>query len=242
MSETAQPHLQTDLAYILPADAYYHLIRSLVLTLPPPPTGTPEDLTRRDHAAIARIAALQPANSAEAELAAQFVAASEQWKECLRLAQDPATVPEAAMKCRAQAGSMMRQAQSAMRVLLRVQAARGRLEANNEAYDRAERAEHVTASLMAQALADLPVHHPTNTPTRVSLPDTESTESQTETPARFPAPQLPNLIRVRLDLPGNHRGGDSADRRTTQAPIILPPIPRHDPPLQPRLDPAPPLI
>lgn len=66
------------LDYQLPADAYYHLIRALRLTLPPPPTDSAEDLRKRDHAAIAEIAALAPGNSTEAKLAAQFVAASEQ--------------------------------------------------------------------------------------------------------------------------------------------------------------------
>src|SRR5487761_517827 len=93
------PHL----ADRLPADAYWQLIHTLRLTLPPPPTDSPDDLARRDHAAIARIAALAPANAAEADVAAQFVAASEQWKDCLRLAQVPETAPEWAAKCRAQA-------------------------------------------------------------------------------------------------------------------------------------------
>src|SRR5712692_1881832 len=94
----------------LPADAYYHLIRTLCLTLPPPLSDHPDDLTRRNHAAITRIAALVPA-----------IAASEQWKDCLRLAQLPETAPEMAPKCRAQALSMMRQAESALRLLLKLQ-------------------------------------------------------------------------------------------------------------------------
>src|SRR5713226_9018966 len=101
-----------NLALQLPADAYYHLVRTLCLTLPPPLTDSAGDLARRNHAAITRIAALVPANAAEADLAALFVAASEQWKDCLRLAQLPATAPELAPKCRAQSLSMMRQAQS----------------------------------------------------------------------------------------------------------------------------------
>src|SRR5579875_4122730 len=100
MFDTGTP---TDLAVQLPADAYWHLVHTLRPTLPPPAGDSPEDLVRRDHAAIARIAALAPASAAEAELAAQFVAASEQWKDCLRLAQDAATTPEWAAKCRAQA-------------------------------------------------------------------------------------------------------------------------------------------
>src|SRR6266852_2646582 len=103
MSASAAPD---HLASQLPAEAYYHLIRTLCLTLPPPLSDNPDDLARRDHAAIARIAALAPANAAEADLAAQFVAASEQWKDCLRLAQLPEATPEIALKCRAQALSM----------------------------------------------------------------------------------------------------------------------------------------
>src|SRR5713101_3852306 len=120
----------------LPADAYYHLVRTLCLTLPPPPSDSPDALAQRNHAAITRIAALIPANAAEADLAALFVAASEQWKDCLRLAQLPETTPQMAPKCRAQAVSMMRQAQSALRLLLKLQAARGKREANSAACNR----------------------------------------------------------------------------------------------------------
>src|SRR6202521_176796 len=107
MSSAAPDHL----ALQLPADAYYHLIRTLCLTLPPPLSDRPDDLARRNHAAITRIAALVPANASEADLAALFVAASEQWKDCLRLAQLPETTPQIAAKCRAQSLGMMRQAQ-----------------------------------------------------------------------------------------------------------------------------------
>src|SRR2546423_11096933 len=96
--DTAPHDLGRD--YQIPADAYSHLIRALRLTLPPPPGDSPADFTRRDHAAIAGIAALAPASAVEAEMAAQFVAASEQWKDCLRLAQAPDTTPERAAKFR----------------------------------------------------------------------------------------------------------------------------------------------
>src|SRR5690348_11270894 len=111
---------RADLHDQLPADAYYHLVRTLCLTLPPPLTDSPDALAQRNPAAITRIAALLPANAAEADLAALYVAASEQWKDCLRLAQEPETTPQWAAKCRAQANSMMRQAQSALRLLLKV--------------------------------------------------------------------------------------------------------------------------
>ena len=47
---------------------------------------------------------------------------------------------------------MMRQAQSAMRLLLRMQAARQKIEADSAAADRAAWTEHCAAGLMAQAL------------------------------------------------------------------------------------------
>src|SRR5487761_11174 len=143
------PHL----ADRLPADAYWQLIRMLRLTLPPPPTDSPDDLARRDHAAIARIAALAPANAAEADVAAQFVAASEQWKDCLKLARERAREPNVAGKCRAQALSMMRQANSALRLLLRMQEAREKREADHEACDRAAWTEHRAIPLWAEALS-----------------------------------------------------------------------------------------
>jgi hypothetical protein len=142
----------SDLGLQLPADAYWHLVHTLRLTLPPPgdpghPPG-PEDLLRRDRAAIARVA--------EADLAAQFVAASEQWKECLRLAQAPETTPDWAGKCRAQALAMMRQANATLRLLLRLQQARRKLEGDNAAGDRLAWTEHCALGLMAEALAQPP--------------------------------------------------------------------------------------
>jgi hypothetical protein len=101
------PGLDPGVASRLSADAYYHLVRTLCPALPPPLTDSPDDLARRDHAAIARIAALAPATAAEADLAALFVAASEQCKDRLRVAQLAAIAPELAPKCRAQSTSMM---------------------------------------------------------------------------------------------------------------------------------------
>jgi len=161
-----------NLALQLPAQAYYHLVHTLNGTLPRPLTDNPEDLLRRNHAAIARIAALSPANSIEADLAGLYVAASEQWKDCLRLAQLPETSPESAMKCRAQAISMMRQAQSALRLLLRMQATRQKTEADSEACDRAAWTEHGAIRLMAEALSP-----------------PEATETAAEPPAPPPEPQ-----------------------------------------------------
>ena len=161
------PHL----ADRLPADAYYQLIRMLRLTLPPPATDSPDDLARRDHAAVARIAALAPANAAEADLAAQFVAASEQWKDCLRLTRERAREPNVAAKCRAQALSMMRQANSALRLLLRMQEVREKRERDQAASDRAAWTEHRAIGLMAEALSpQAPEPAPVQQPEPAILP------------------------------------------------------------------------
>ena len=140
----------------LPADAYYHLARTLCLTLPPPPSDHPEHLLQRNHAAIARVAALVPANAAEADLAALFVIASEQCKDCLRLAELPATTPEMAAKCRAQGLSMMREAKSALRLLLKMQEVRGKREANGATCNSAAWTEHCAIGLLGEALSFQP--------------------------------------------------------------------------------------
>src|SRR6185312_14648481 len=163
----------------LPVDAYCHLARTLCLTLPPPPADSPEALVQRNHAAIARVAALVPANAAEADLAALFVIASEQCKDCLRLTELPATTPEMAAKCRAQGLSMMREAKSSLRLLLQLQAVRGKREANPATCSSAAWTEHCAIGLLGEGLPPLPAPRPVAA-SSVPLP---------EPPAPMPAPQ-----------------------------------------------------
>jgi hypothetical protein len=197
MFDSATPS-QFDLAHRLPADAYYHLVRTLLLTLPPPPTDAPEDMIRRNHAAIARIAALVPANAAEADVAAQYVAASEQWKDCLRLAQLPDTKPDWAAKCRAQASSMMRQANSALRLLLRLQEARRKLEADPAACDRLAWTEHCALGLMAEALPGQPQNTAEPIDDLAPPPPSPAATEPSASPANVPpasAPAKPDPLR-----------------------------------------------
>jgi hypothetical protein len=172
------PGLDPRVALQLPADAYYHLVRTLCLTLPPPPSDSPDALAQRNHAAITRIAALVPANAAEADVAALYVAASEQWKDCLRLVQLPETTPERALKCRAQALSMMRQAERALRLLLKLQEAREKREANSAGCNSAAWTEHCALGLMAEALSPQPMpaavaQPPAPPPAPAPLPEPE---------------------------------------------------------------------
>src|SRR5579875_4167907 len=175
------PPLDPDLALQLPGDAYWHLVRTLRLALPPPPGDAPEEVIRRDRAAIAGVAALAPANAVEADLAAQYVAASEQWKDCLRLVQDPDMDPKWAAKCRAQALAMMRQANAALRLLLRLQARREKIEADNVTRDRAAWTEHCAIGLMVDALAANPRPDP--------LPEGEREEQPSPTTHPGPLPK-----------------------------------------------------
>ena len=141
-----------DLALLLPRDAYYQLVHSLRGLLPPPVTDTPEDEARRDHAAIAQVACLLPASAAEATLGAQFVAAHAHAADCLRLARKFEGDGAFFLKFTAQAASMMRQSQGAIRTLLRLQAARQKIETDATAAGRAAWTEHCAAEYMAQAL------------------------------------------------------------------------------------------
>lgn len=135
------------LAYSLPAEAYHHLLRNLRRTLPPPP-DCPIERKNRNHAIIAQISALRPADAAEAIFAAQIVAATEQWNDCLYWVQNYLLAEDdtRAAQCRAQAASMMRQAHRAERTLERMQANRRKLYADPQTTDAAERVEHITMS------------------------------------------------------------------------------------------------
>ena len=69
-------------ARLLPRDAFAEIILVLRGALPPPGLDdpdamTPRDWARRDRAAMAAVAALQPENAAEGRLAARF---QEAWK------------------------------------------------------------------------------------------------------------------------------------------------------------------
>jgi hypothetical protein len=67
METCTQPPPSIDLA----TDLYFQLVYTLTSLLPPPLDDTPEALRARNHAAIAKVAALLPVNANEADLAAQ---------------------------------------------------------------------------------------------------------------------------------------------------------------------------
>ena len=167
MTETTAPdHLS--LAAQLPASAYYYLMQSLRRMLPLLLNDTPEDRVRRNDSAMRRVAALCPVNIAEAEVAALHVANAEHAKNCLFDSQHPELSLREVLQCRAQAASMSRQSDSSLRMLLRMQAARQKTEANPEACERAAWAEHCALILMAEALSPPPA--PATPPQHLSRP------------------------------------------------------------------------
>jgi hypothetical protein len=160
----------------LPRDLYYQIVHELRGALPPPVGDAPEDRVHRDNAIISQVAALAPATADEVLLAVQYVAASAQALDCLRLARlYPADVP-AVLKCTAQSASMMRQSRGARSQLLRLQAARETREADPAAHDRTAAMEQAAMELTAEALATAPpqVATPSRSeqqPARLCLPD-----------------------------------------------------------------------
>ena len=117
-----------------------------------PDQMTPQDWARRDRAAVAAVAALQPENAAEGRLAARFVVADAWSLDCLRLARERRHEPDVAQKCKAQAMSLMRESNRAMSLLLRLQAARRLIEKEAAEADRAAWIEHNAGAAMGEAL------------------------------------------------------------------------------------------
>lgn len=168
---------QAQIQIALPRDAYYQMILTL-RDLLPSITASPADVARRDHAAIAQVASLCPANAAQATLAAQYVAANAQAMECLRQTRDPTTPPEVALRCTAQAASMMRQSQGAFRLLLRAQGVKPGHRADDT--EEGAWAEHRAEQWMLEALAGEPVSVPAGTESENRFRSPEDRDFETD--------------------------------------------------------------
>lgn len=136
-------------AYIRTRDAYLHLVQTFNKSLPPI-DGPPEAAARRLTAMIERVAGMCPVNQAEAAMAAQCFAADAQASDAMRQANDPATDPVKALKCVAQAASMMRQSQAAMRTLLKMQSVREKRDAQQTTANAAAWSQHIAAAHMTE--------------------------------------------------------------------------------------------
>jgi hypothetical protein len=109
-----------DLTASLARETYAYLCSML----PPHLADTPEEQAERDKAAMAAVAALHPGDAFEARLAARIVAMDAHAADSLRLAGLAAADVMEVRRYRAQAVSMARQSDSALRALQRMQAVR----------------------------------------------------------------------------------------------------------------------
>ncbi len=148
METSSTPHPPIDLATHL----YYQLVHTLTDLLPPPLDDTPEALCTRNHAAIAKVAALLPVNANEADLAAQCIAARAQAEDLLRLLRQHTDDIGLVMRLNAQYGSMVRTSLSVHARLMRVQASRQKREAIEGAADQDAWAQHVAERSMTEVL------------------------------------------------------------------------------------------
>jgi hypothetical protein len=108
---------------------YRQLVYTLTDLLPPPLDDSPEALRARNHAAVAKVAALLPVGANEADLAAQCIAARAQAEEMLRQVHRYVGDIGLVMRLNAQYGSMVRTSLSVHARLMRVQALRQKREA-----------------------------------------------------------------------------------------------------------------
>ena len=176
METSSQPTQTIDLATPL----YYQLVYTLTDLLPPPLDDSPEALRARDHAAIAKVAALLPVNANEADLAAQCIAARAQAEEMLRLLRQHADDIQLVMRLNAQYGSMVRTSLSAHARLMRVQAVRHKREAIDSTATQDAWTLHIAERSM------LRVTDPDAAPPQAASPEGVHPEWLAATPANAP--------------------------------------------------------
>ena len=112
----------------IPESLSREICADLIKNLPSPADDTPEQRAVRDERAITALAHYIPENAAEAELAADIVAAEFHAKDALRGALRFVNDLAAAERCRRQHALMMRTMHSGLRTLLRMQAERHKAE------------------------------------------------------------------------------------------------------------------
>ena len=144
MEPSSQLHPATGLSTPL----YYQLTYTLTDLLPPPLDDTQEGLRARNHAAIAKVAALLPVNANELDLAAQCIAARAQAEDILRLLRQHAADIALVLRLNAQYASMVRTSLSVLGRLMRVQALRQKREAIEGAASEDAWALHTTEQSM----------------------------------------------------------------------------------------------
>jgi len=147
----------------LSPEVYDHIARTLTGLLPPPLDDSPEALLDRDRAAIAKLAALLPANANEADLAAQCIVSQAQAEDILRLLRENAGDAALVTRLNGQYGSMLRTSLAAHEQLMRVQAVRRKRESMEGAAIQDAWTLHVVEQAMLK-VADQDVERPEAAP------------------------------------------------------------------------------
>ena len=209
--ETSTPPPQTiDLSPYL----YQQLVYTLTDLLPPPFDDSPEALSARNHAAIAKVAALLPVNANEADLApsfacsfAQCIAARGQAEDILRLLRQNANDIGLVVRLNAQYGSMVRTSLSVHGRLTRIQALRQKREAIDAAANADAWAQHIAERSM------LVVVDPDAAPREAALPGRAPAKLPGRAPAKLPgrAPAK-SPGRAPAKLPGRAPAADGNQR------------------------------
>jgi hypothetical protein len=192
---THEPPPPTDLPWLLKREIALDILQTLRTTLPPPLPGTPEQYAQRDQAAMAVIAACEPANAAEASLATEYVLLLAHGQECLRMAQQHAADTKLSRQFERQAASMDRTARSCQTMLRRLQAHRKKRDADPVAAAEAARTEQRMLALMLEALESLPPE-PVS-PARSPMATTPHHEPRQPPPDPVPAAHTPPRRSVR---------------------------------------------
>jgi len=161
----------------LTAPFYDQLAYTLTDLLPPPLDDTPEALRARNHAAIAKVAALLPVNANEVDLAAQCIVARAQAEDLLRQLRQNAGDIGLVMRLNALYGSTVRTSLAVHGHLMRAQAVRQKREAIDGAATRDAWTHHVVERSM------LLVVDPTVGPPVATRPKATPVEPAAETPA-----------------------------------------------------------
>ena len=184
MDNAPPPPHQPNPALQLQQDIHDEAMEALRDMLPLRSGDTTEARARRHRAAIDNLAALVPASSVEAGLAAHHIATMAHARDCLRQAAQHMDDPRLAMKLRAQAASMGREARGYLGKLFALQAVRKKREATDADCESAAWTEHSVLNQLTDALERLPPQPPVAAPPPQSAPPAAA-----EPPPQAPPPQ-----------------------------------------------------
>lgn len=201
--ETCPPrHPALDLS----AHMHCQLVHTLTSLLPPPLDDSPEALSARNVAAIAKVAALLPANANEADLAAQCVVARAQAEDIMRLIRQHAGFIDVTMRLNAQYASMTRTSLSVLGSLLRVQAVRRK----RAAIDGAANEDAWAVQIAERSM--LRVVYPSAKPEQAASPEAAQETSPEAAPTAMPAsaPAADLAQRIKENVSENETNSHSA--------------------------------